>query len=395
MKKQKRKYKKLYGKGNKTALKVVGILLAFFFSLFGLVSLVGVVGTNSNMTMARANEPIENRGLIPEKDELGYWTFTNEDDTDFKILQLTDIHIGAGWLSIRKDNLALNAIRKLVKHTQPDLIIVTGDMVYPVPVQSGSMNNRRATQLFGTFMDNFNIPWAVTYGNHDEEWYSWFDLEQISEVYESYDNCLFQRGPEDITGMSNYFINIKNSSGELNTTLALIDSNSYIGSFYEIFTYDKIHDDQVDWYEQELLRISDYYNYENELVPSLAFFHIPLNEFEDAWLLHKDNSEHEDIEYHYGKAGEPGERIFAPKYRGEMFEKMLELKSTKAVFCGHDHFNDFALSYKGIRLNYGKSIDYLAYPGIIRSTWQRGGTVIEIKNNSDFEVTPVALVDID
>ena len=74
---------------------------------------------------------------------------------------------------------------------------------------------------------------------------------------------------------------------------------------------------------------------------------------------------------------------------------MVELNSTKAIFCGHDHLNDFGITYKGIRLNYGKSIDYVAYTGIDKSTWQRGGTIIEIKDNSDFEVSQIKLVDIE
>lgn len=378
----------------KRLLTALAIIIVAILGISGVLSLVGIIGTNANLEFAKANEAVQNNGLVPELDELGYWTFTKKDDADFKILQLTDIHIGNGFLSISKDNKALNGIKKVVNHTKPDLIIVTGDMVYPVPIQSGSANNRRATQLFATFMEGFQIPWTVTFGNHDEEWYSLFKLADIAEVYENSKYCLFQRGPEDVYGMSNYIINIRNANGTLNTSLVLIDSNSYVPGI-KLNVYDNIHEDQVEWYEQEITNVSQHYGVDG-LVPSLAFWHIPVNEFEDAYKLYKQGSD--EVIFHYGKAGEPDEKVFAPQNRSSIFEKMVELGSTKGIFCGHDHLNDFSLTYQGIRLTYSKSIDYLAYfltvPGFSKSTWQRGGTVIEIDNNSDFTVESVALVDI-
>ena len=39
---------------------------------------------------------------------------------------------------------------------------------------------------------------------------------------------------------------------------------------------------------------------------------------------------------------------FEPEMVGEFkdFDKALELGSTKAMFCGHDHFNHFSINYK-------------------------------------------------
>lgn len=379
----------------RTCLKVCGIMLVVVLAISGIFAVIGAVGTSANMRFAENNEKVEIRKLLIEKDELGYWTITNEADTNFKILQLTDIHIGNGFLSIGKDNKAMNAVKKIVNYAKPDLIIVTGDMVYPVPIQSGSANNVRETKLFATLMDGFEIPWTVTFGNHDEEWYSYYSLKEVAEVYESFDNyCLFQRGPEDVQGMSNHIINIKNADGSLNTSLVIMDSNSYVKG-EGMNAYDNIHEDQVEWYEDELYRVAENYGYE-ELMPSIAFFHIPINEFQDAWTLYREGSD--EVSYHYGQAGEKGEGIYPSKYRSTIFDKMVELGSTKAVFCGHDHLNDFSITYKGIRLTYGKSIDYLAYfitqPGFTKKTFQRGGTIIEIDCNGELIVTPIALVDI-
>ncbi|HHT83144.1 MAG: metallophosphoesterase [Christensenellales bacterium] len=375
----------------KKLIGVLAIVIAAIFFVSGALSLAGTIGFNMNMQYALKQSKVQNNGLTPDIDGLGYYAFTKNAQKNFRILQLTDTHIGGGFMSIGKDRKAMTAITKLVNYTKPDLIIITGDMVYPVPIQSGSANNRKTTQLLCALMDSFEIPWTVTFGNHDEEWYSLFGKEDICQVYESSKYCIFQRGPKNISGMGNTFINIKNPDQSMNTSLVLIDSNSYLTNT-KLNVYDKIHKDQIDWYKQELYRIKEHYQL-HDLPPSLAFFHIPLNEYEDAWKAYKNGDP--DVIYHYGDALE---NVYPPAVRGEFFDAILELGSTKGVFCGHDHVNGFSVTYKGVRLTYGKSIDYLAYfgtyKGFPKMTAQRGGTVIEIDNQSNFTVEPVKLDDI-
>ena len=77
-----------------------------------------------------------------------------------------------------------------------------------------------------------------------------------------------------------------------------------------------------------------------------------------------------------------------------MFDKILELGSTKGVFVGHDHYNTQSVTYKGIQLTYGMSIDYLAYKGIKKRINQRGATIIDIADDSSFhcELLPLTKV---
>jgi len=53
------------------------------------------------------------------------------------------------------------------------------------------------------------------------------------------------------------------------------------------------------------------------------------------------------------------------------------------MFWGHDHINNLSIEYKGVRMTYGKSIDYLAYAGISKLGMQRGCTVIKIDGNGN------------
>ena len=137
---------------------------------------------------------------------------------------------------------------------------------------------------------------------------------------------------------------------------------------------DKIHDDQVSGYVDWINKLSEG---KEELVQSMMFIHIPFEEYATAWDLYKAGSD--EVKHFFG---ELREEVCHPDVESNIFEAIVNLGSTVAVFCGHDHVNDFSIEYEGVRLTYGKSIDYLAYAfsGIIKRPAARA-TLIEI--NSD------------
>ena len=81
------------------------------------------------------------------------FTLKIQKDRDFRVLQLTDLHLGFGILSRGRDKLALNAVRKLIEKSKPDLIVLTGDSIFPFFPRSGTMNKRRqAKKLMAFFL---------------------------------------------------------------------------------------------------------------------------------------------------------------------------------------------------------------------------------------------------
>lgn len=131
-------------------------------------------------------------------------------------------------------------------------------------------------------------------------------------------------------------------------------------------------------------------NDEAKIVPSMAFFHIPLQEYRDAYNLYIDGSE--EVTYYFASNDEEMlDKVCCSDYPSSIFDKMVEMGSTKALFCGHDHYNNMSLEYKGIRLTYGMSIDYLAMPRIDKSDKQRGGTLITIYEDSSFDIEQIPL----
>ena len=341
---------------------------------------------------------IENQ-LVPEKDENGNWTFTT--DEDFKVLHLTDIHIGGGFLSLKKDAMALNAVAAMIKAEQPDLVVVTGDISFPVPYSAGTLNNLESAKVFAALMEQLGVYWTVAFGNHDSEAYSYYDRPAISEFYssEEFKYCLYTPGPDDVDGYGNQIINVKNSDGIITQSLYVFDSHSYTdGDFLGIFwKYDNIHENQVQWYKDNVIAYNAQNNAllkemgkeENSDIKSAAFFHIPLTEQRDAWYEYRDAGyqDTENVKLIYGLAGESGNVVFCGMHEDNLFETMQELGSTKAIFCGHDHDNNFSIDYKGIRFTYGMSIDYLAYPGIYKRGSQRGCTVINFSPDGSFDCT--------
>lgn len=389
--------KKKTGKGKKV-LKVLGVICALLVVFIAVTAIITVVGNKANSEKISAfPKVVTEKQLVPEKGDDGYWTFIT--DEELKVMQLTDVHIGGGWMSLKKDAMALNAVAAMVAAEKPDLVIVTGDIAYPVPFQAGTFNNLASAKLFAQLMEQLGVYWTVVFGNHDSELYSYYNRAKVADFYENsgFEHCLFSAGPEDVDGQCNYVINVKNSEGVITQSLFMLDSHSYVdGDFLGIFwKYDNIHENQVQWYkdtvkalnEENNARLKELGKEENSNIKSAAFFHIPLTEQRDAWYEYRDAGyqDTENVKLYYGVAGETGDIVYCGISEDDMFETMLELGSTQAIFCGHDHKNNFSLDYKGIRLTYGMSVDYLAYPGIYKLGIQRGCTMISFYPDGSFD----------
>ena len=378
-------------KGKKALL----VLLCIAVAITVIATIVNFIVFKSLIKKGSEYNKVEiDNQLAPQKDGNGYWYFTTDDD--FKVMHLTDIHIGGGWMSYGRDLKALNAVATMITREKPDLVIASGDIAYPVFFQAGTFNNYTGAKVFANLMESLGVYWSVTFGNHDAEAYSYFDRDAVAEFYmdEDYKYCLYQAGPDEVDGNGNHIIEVKNSKGIITQAMVIIDSQAYVDDTILTSikgTYDNIHPNQVEWYESEINRM----NAENEKLDKKAdnvvthvFFHIPLVELEDAWndFQANDFKDSEDFKYIDGIIGEGGRRVYAGFGEDELFEKMLELDSTKAIYNGHDHYNNLTAEYKGIIFSYGYSIDYLAYIGIAEQGSQRGCTMITCKPDGEFDI---------
>lgn len=350
---------------------------------------------NQNYEKAKSFDRVvyENQ-LVPEKDADGWWTFNT--DRDLKVVQLTDVHIGGGALSVQRDARALNAVAAMLTAEKPDLVVITGDMAYPVPFQAGTFNNEISTKMLITLLEKLGVYYTVTLGNHDSEFYGTHDREAVAKMWgdPSLKYSLFLEGPKDVDGYGNQVIKVKNSDGIVKNAYFMFDSHDYTdGDILGVqWKYDNIHENQVEWYKNSVLAIDEANKAVDPACPmftSLAFFHIPLEEYGTAWNEFRANGykDTENVKYIDGWMHESDEKSYHGVYSDELFETMLELGSTKGIFVGHDHVNNLTLEYKGIRLTYGMSIDYLAYTNLNSEGAQRGCTVIGLTQDGDLSVS--------
>lgn len=373
--------------------KVLKFLLGFIIGLVSviLVLCIGLTVANKISEMSM-NKYIDTFGKVeyesqlkPQLDEYGNWYFTT--DGDFKIMHITDTHIGGGCLSRGEDKKAFNAVAAMIAYEKPDLVIATGD-ISSAYVTSGTFNNKYAHQYFSRFMENLGVYWTVTFGNHDAETTNFYNKDAVAKMYENdeFKYCLFSSGPEDVSGQGNHVINVKNSKGDVTQCLIMIDTHSFTEDdpFGIAWDYDWVKEDQIEWYKDMI----ELYCKGETTAKSLAFFHIPLLEVREAYWEYVNNGSQNTADCKFIK-GNPGEKdpvVFPSETDTALFDTMVELGSTQGFFYGHDHLNNFVLEYKGIIMSYGYSIDYFAYGGIDRYGYQRGCQMITVHPDGSFDI---------
>ena len=373
---------------------LVSILLGLVLIFGGITMLNGQNAENMKDYIDSFSAVEYDNQLVPQYDEDGAAYFVT--DGEFKVMHLTDVHLGGSFISVGDDKKAMNAIAAMITTEKPDLVVVTGDISFAVP-WAATLNNKYAHDMFIRFMENLGVYWTVTFGNHDSELYNYYTRSDVADFYENEQlkYCLFDRGPEDIFGECNHAITVRSTDGLITESIIMIDSNAYTDEdiFGFKWVYDNIHQDQIDWYKQTI----ESYNAHNKsinpdidtTVESLVFMHIPIMEVRDALHEYLDagNADTDDVKYLFGDIGEDAPYVYCSEIEEELFETMLQLGSTKAMFYGHDHLNNTVFDYKGIALSYGYSVDYFAYIGIDKTGSQRGCTMITVNQGASTYIT--------
>lgn len=377
-------------KAGKIILKVFAVLLAIIILISIITASVNAIIFSKKRSFISTIEAVAyDEQLQPKLDDNGFYYFKT--DRDFRVMQLTDVHFGGGYLSSKKDDMSINAVSAMITAEKPDLVIVTGDLGFPVPFIAGTFNNKLPAIEFAELMESLGVYWCLVYGNHDTESYSYFSRKQLSALYENrerFPHCLFQSGDSEVDGYGNYVINIKNSLGEITQSLFMFDSHSYTdGDYLGIeWKYDCVHENQIEWYKQTVKALTE----QNQGIKpnSLAFMHIPVIEMRDAYNEYRDNGfkNTDRVEFLGGMIGEKDSVVYSSNYNNGLFDAFKSEGSTKGLFFGHDHLNNFSIAYDGIRMTYGNSVDYLAYTNIEKYGLQRGCTIITLNEKGEFDI---------
>ena len=186
-------------------------------------------------------------------------------DGRFRILQLTDLHYTA---SARRSGHVLPMVADLIDRERPDLIVLTGDLVYDRPAAP-------LLRRIGTLLAGKGVPYAVTLGNHDAEQ----DLtrDEVYAAVRALPGCINARFNPPGEPQGTFAVPIDTDDGRCAAVLYVMDSNDYNA---DDGTYAGVDAGQVAWYER---RSEELERRCGAKVGALVFMHIPLPEYAEAF----------------------------------------------------------------------------------------------------------------
>jgi hypothetical protein len=246
---------------------------------------------------------------------------------EFKIVQFSDLH----YVIHNPASLAAtDCIDKIISAEKPDLVIVTGDIVYSSPSDS-------TLQIVLDCLSKNKTPFAITFGNHDGE----ADLP-LSKLNAQIVKAKYSIQPAQAAdGSLDYVLKIMSSDNSHPAALLYCFDSHSNAQIENTGKYAWITPDQVNWYRTQS-NINIKANGGKPL-PSLAFFHIPLPEYGEA-ITSQQSLVH----------GSRMEEVASPKINTGLFANMRLQGDVMGIFCGHDHDNDFSAMWYGIVLAYGR-----------------------------------------
>lgn len=305
-------------------------------------------------------------------------------DGEFKILVTTDLHLWDEKPLIEK---ALSMLARHIAAEKPDLVLFTGDVVLTDFQQIDSVQ-------FAQFMEKIGVYWAVVFGNHEareeKEYHKYFMLKNIVD----FPHCLSKFGDESLFGYGNFAINIMNSDGTIRQSLFMFDSGRDVNPKYfeehkaphNLKGYDFLKNNQINWYKNSIRSLEE----ECGKFKSMMFMHIPLCEYEEVMKL-DENGNYVPT----GKAeilyGGMYESVGCSAFNSGMFDAIIEMGSTQAVFAGHDHVNDFCAKYRGVYLVYAQCDGYNTYTmgsnfGWGEKDWMQGVTMVDLHPDGSIDL---------
>ena len=304
---------------------------------------------------------------------------------DFKILQITDIHLG-----IESDlEKQLNVVKSYIREANPDLIILTGDnfMYASKRIVKNLVETLNNECKLLTEKNNRLSKFAITFGNHDNQgdYPRYFINETIlsyttkdgDEIKDNKYAAFIDYEDDSLYGLANYYIDlVDDRSKDLDTVdvkyrIHIIDSNTYhfTGIKYQ---YDVIHLEQL----QHAINIYNNATKDKDYI-GLAFFHIPFEEFQFA------NEQYQNYNNDIGQGTFLEDALFPYENNGSYGK--LKQANISAFIVGHNHKIAADVIYNGNSTNLDDkaifSFGVKATNQLYHSTDMIGYKTITLQNN--------------
>lgn len=294
-------------------------------------------------------------------------------DGKFTVLQITDPQedacIAEGLIEF---------IEKSIEATNPDLIVLTGDIVensragdisdseifkegvtvdgdYAATLE----NTKQAVAQIFAPLEKSGIPYAVTQGNNDYS--SEVTLEDWMKIYAEYPGCITAEYCDMLSGKVDFYVPVYSSDDEPAFGIWMLDNGKGFG------------EEQLKWFN----------SYNNGGVPGVVFAHIPVDDmgnlyeeckiWDEGALISGTKTYRLNDEIAMGHA----EGIITPGVTTEDF-KVYKAQNVVGAFYGHWHTSGFTGVWDGVTLGltYGCQFSKLGPYGVRTVTLdEKTGTI--------------------
>lgn len=300
---------------------------------------------------------------------------------DFIILSSTDFHFEGDR---EADLKTMKLFARRIEEIKPDLVVLTGDIILTNFQWIDAVRFARAMEKIGVY-------WAAVFGNHEAEEPRGFHKYFLLKSFSDYERCLCKFGPDELYGYGNYIVNVFGKGGKLLKSLFFFDSGRDItdetrlkyGISGDVAGYDFLKKEQTEFYKKEIDALTERYGD----VESFVYLHIPLCEYA---LAFKPNENGEFVPSGECEiiCGAQLENVCCSPYNSGFFDALLEKGGAKAVFCGHDHLNDWIALYKSVLLVYNLPGGYGGYGLDDGPEDERlqGATVTTVRSDGSFDI---------
>ena len=241
-------------------------------------------------------------------------------------------------------------------------MIFTGDIIYSLK-EHFAMNPLESFKEFLLYINRFETPYIITFGNHDSEPGSAVQRAQLRALYDEI--CLYRPDylEEHMVGERySYIVPIYDALCQSIENLCIVlDSGDYAQMDTSYYAW--ILPEQIKWYKE----MSAKYEFKDVSRRHLVFQHIPIPEYWLATLEIKDGEFAEEIEANVVESHtQKNLSIFqnfvaSPEINSGFFFELTQTNAIWGMFVGHDHDNNFDGVYKGIHLVYGQSSGFNTY----------------------------------
>ncbi len=248
------------------------------------------------------------------------------DATQIRLLQFTDIHFfcGRDRHGSGPDERSVADLRRMVERFEPDLVAVTGDTWHDNPDGRGAEFLAYSIRQ----LESLGVPWLFTWGNHDQL----TDYVAGHDALRTARHSLYRGGPEG----GNYTVDLLDGDGRRVWELLCLNTTN-LG----------LQTPQREWIDRlHARRVAS----GASAPPAFCFLHIPVLQYHYLWAAEL-------------ASGFKREEVCWENENGRALWHLHRLGTVKALFCGHDHVNDYAGEVEGIELVYGRATGHAGYGG--------------------------------